>query len=97
MRRFPIVARQGLVSKVTNLALVLLAFSDAITIALSGKPDAVDLILYDYTGGKAGKYAGSQGSAVDVGALTKAYGPVAASFVLYEVKKELLRRMPVRA
>jgi hypothetical protein len=88
------VPKQGTVSKISNILLLALAFSDAIRWLLQGNWGQV---VYDYSGGTAGNpQAGSPPEGFQIAVATRAYGPVAAAFVLYEVKKELLRRLPVR-
>ncbi len=84
--------KQGIVSKVSNIALIALGFSKAITIWLSGfsVDDKIQQTLHAYTG-----YNTNDGT-FKVSRLAAGWAPVGAAVSLGLVKSYLLRKFPVR-
>lgn len=83
----------SVVNRLANVLLLGLAFSDAITLGLAGRWGQ---IVYDYSAGFAGNPQTGQSGAQDLAAGARAYGPLAAAFILAEAKKMALRKFPVR-
>ena len=77
--------KSSLINRGINAALLFLAFKPAIDIALSGRRDAVDILTTGYT-------LGLSKGAFNQNLIGPWYGPVIASFVLFEIKKRLMRK-----
>jgi hypothetical protein len=84
---------QSIVNKAANVALLGLAFSDAIVNALAGNWGQ---IVYDYSAGYAGNPQTGAPARQDPAAAARAYGPAVAAVLLAELKKYAMRKFPVR-
>ncbi len=88
--------KQGLFSKLANVALILLAFSTPIRIAFgSGSMETkIGIITRQSTFGLVRTLGGA--SQFDLGEGLQFYGPMGAAFALGAVKTFIMRKFPVR-